>query len=219
MAPLPSHCSIGYGPRTGHADRTRDAGRAAVDDDQQRIRSARLVVGRLVQHAVDRRAVGALPRDHLAVADLPAVDLVAEAGQLRRRATFERARHRPRERRFASPRDERDRRKVAAEAEAADASAPMAGVSGAIAPSGMRRDRAGELIPSRPEKRMPAGVQSMMLGCSSKRRSRIRPRRPAPATTAIREFLNIGTAAASTSRTRSAFRRATTPVRCRARPA
>jgi hypothetical protein len=49
-----------------HAAGTRDARRPAVNHDEQRVLLSRLEVRRLVQHPFDRRAVGALPRDHLA---------------------------------------------------------------------------------------------------------------------------------------------------------
>ena len=58
----------------------------AMDDDEEGILASRVEVRGFVEDAGDRRAVRALPRDPLAIADLPVLDLVAEAGEPASRA-------------------------------------------------------------------------------------------------------------------------------------
>ena len=80
---LRQECVDGVGGAAAVRHRARNAGRAAVNHDQQRIAPARHEVGRLVQHPFDAGAVLALPGDHFAGVLRPRRDLRAEVADFR----------------------------------------------------------------------------------------------------------------------------------------
>ena len=78
----PRHPDIDRINRARERDRPRDAGGTAVNDDEERVLAGRIEVERLVQHAFDGGAVGALPRHDFERARCPSCGLAVHVGQL-----------------------------------------------------------------------------------------------------------------------------------------
>ena len=148
-------------------DRTIDPGRSAVDDDEQRILLRRIEIRRAHEHALDRRAVLALPRHDLPGADAEGAKLPGEFSELARleRVAWRRVHLRHRRRRRGGERDASSRRSTARRQSRSASRAASLRVIALVAGSTTNR---WLVVFCRPEKTMPAAVQSSRLASSSK---------------------------------------------------